>query len=58
MGLDGKQIIEILALLNKLKPRHLDHFRDAEAFPEDQSVMYRIEHIYRHCRRVSNKLPA
>ena len=44
-GLDGKQIIQILALPNKIKPRHLDRFREGEAFPHVQGTMCRIEHI-------------
>ncbi len=44
-GLDGKQIIEILALPNKIKPRHLERFREGEPFPENELIMSRIEHI-------------
>jgi len=44
-GLNGQQVIEILALPKKIKPRHLDRFRDGEAFPHDEIIMSRIEHI-------------
>lgn len=44
-GLNGKQIIEILALPDKIKSRHLERFRDGEPFPNDELIMSRIEHI-------------
>lgn len=44
-GLDGKQIVSILALPNTIRTRHLDKFRQGAAFPENKTTYTRIEHI-------------
>ncbi len=43
--LSGKDIITLLALPNKIRLRHLDRFRDGEAFPDSKDTFERIEHI-------------
>ncbi len=43
--LSGKDIITLLALPNKIRLRHLDRFRDGEAFPDSEDTFERIEHI-------------
>lgn len=44
-GLDGKQIIHLLALPKTTRLRHLEKFRNGQAFPESASTNARIEHI-------------
>ena len=41
----GKDIIQLLALPNNIRLRHLDRFRDGEAFPDSKDTFERIEHI-------------
>ncbi len=43
--LSGKDIIDLLALPSKIRLRHLDRFRDGEAFPDSEDTFERIEHI-------------
>ena len=43
--LSGKDIIKLLDLPNKVRPRNLERFRDGEAFPESKNTQERIEHI-------------
>lgn len=44
-GLSGKDTISILALPSKTRTRHLEHFRDGSAFPENEKTMQCIGHI-------------
>lgn len=44
-GLDGKQIIHLLALPSNTRTRHLEKFRNGDAFPENKETAIRIEHI-------------
>lgn len=44
-GLDGKQIIQLLALPNNTRIRHLEKFRNGHSFPMNQDTVSRIEHI-------------
>ena len=44
-GVSGKNIITLLALPNKIRLRHLDRYRDGEAFPESSEIMERVIHI-------------
>ena len=44
-GLDGKEIISILDLPKNTRTRHLDKFRKGDAFPVNDSVSARVEHI-------------
>ena len=44
-GLSGKEIINLLALPNKTRVRHLDRYRDGEALPDSKDTQIRIEHI-------------
>lgn len=44
-GLDGKEIIQILALPENVRVRHLDKFRKGNAFPASRNTISRIEHI-------------
>ena len=44
-GLDGKQIIQLLALPQTTRIRHLDKFRNGNAFPSSDNTSTRIEHI-------------
>ena len=41
----GKDIIQLLALPNNIRLRHLDRFRDGETFPKSKDTIERIEHI-------------
>jgi len=43
--LSGKDIIRLLALPSKIRLRHLERFRDGEAFPDSKDTFERIEHI-------------
>jgi len=43
--LSGKDIIKLLDLPKKVRPRNLERFREGEAFPESQNTQERIEHI-------------
>lgn len=44
-GLEGKQIIQLLALPTNTRVRHLDKFRNGDAFPASNNTSIRIEHI-------------
>lgn len=44
-GLNGKQIIQLLALPNNIRTRHLENFRNGGAFPMEKETVIRIEHI-------------
>ena len=44
-GLEAKQIIKLLALPSSVRTRHLEKFRNGDAFPMNQETMTRIEHI-------------
>ncbi len=44
-GLDGKQIIQLLALPKTTRTRHLDKFRNGDAFPSSDNTTIRVEHI-------------
>lgn len=44
-GLDGKQIVILLALPSNIRTRHLDKFRQGTAFPANQNTDVRVEHI-------------
>lgn len=44
-GFDSKQIIQLLALPQTTRLRHLEKFRTGNAFPESTSTATRIEHI-------------
>lgn len=44
-GLDGKQIIQLLALPENTRTRHLEKFRTGDAFPMNKEIAIRIEHI-------------
>ena len=44
-GLDGKQIIRLLALPSNTRLRHLDKYRNGQAFPHSDDTNVRIEHI-------------
>ena len=44
-GLDGKQIIQLLALPASTRTRHLEKFRTGDAFPINTETAIRIEHI-------------
>lgn len=44
-GLEGKQIIQLLALPDNIRTRHLEKFRQGDAFPMNKETMSRIEHI-------------
>jgi len=44
-GLQGKQIIQLLALPSNTRTRHLEKFRNGDAFPMNQETISRIEHI-------------
>ena len=44
-GLDGKQIIDLLALPKSTRLRHLEKFRNGHAFPQSKTTHARIEHI-------------
>lgn len=44
-GFDSKQIIQLLALPQTTRLRHLEKFRNGNAFPESSSTAARIEHI-------------
>lgn len=44
-GLEGKQIVSILALPGNIRIRHLDKFRHGAAFPNNETTDVRIEHI-------------
>lgn len=43
--LDGEQIVEVLGLAGKVKPRHLSRYREDTPFPEDPDVMARANHV-------------
>ena len=44
-GLEAKQIIALLALPSSIRTRHLDKFRNGDAFPISKATFVRIEHI-------------
>ena len=44
-GICGKDIINLLALPKKIKIRHLDRYRNGEAFPKSSEIMERVTHI-------------
>ena len=44
-GLEGKQIIQLLALPSNTRTRHLEKFRNGDVFPKNKSTSTRIEHI-------------
>lgn len=44
-GLEAKQIIQVLGLPNNIRTRHLDKFRNGDAFPDSEATHRRIEHI-------------
>ena len=44
-GLESKQIIKLLDLPRNIRTRHLDKFRNGDAFPESVETQQRIEHI-------------
>ena len=44
-GLAGKQIIQLLALPANTRTRHLEKYRNGDAFPESKATRARIEHI-------------
>lgn len=44
-GLEAKQIIKVLGLPNNIRTRHLDKFRNGDAFPSSEATQRRIEHI-------------
>jgi len=44
-GLESKQIIQILALPENIRTRHLEKFRQGEAFPMNSETVSRIEHV-------------
>jgi len=44
-GLEAKQIIQVLGLPNNIRTRHLDKFRNGDAFPDSEATQRRIEHI-------------
>ena len=44
-GTLNKDIISLLALPGKVRPRHLDRYRDGEAFPESSEINERVTHI-------------
>ena len=44
-GLESKQIIKLLDLPRNIRTRHLDKFRNGDAFPESDVTQQRIEHI-------------
>ncbi len=44
-GLDGKQIIQLLALPKSTRTRHLEKFRQGDSFPMNNETYQRIEHI-------------
>jgi len=44
-GLEGKQIIQLLALPRATRTRHLEKFRNGDAFPMNKETANRIEHI-------------
>ena len=44
-GTSSKDIISLLALPSKVRPRHLDRYRDGEAFPESSEISERMTHI-------------
>ncbi len=44
-GIEGKQIIRLLALPENIRTRHLDKFRNGDAFPMNSETITRIEHI-------------
>ncbi len=44
-GLDGKQIIQLLALPENTRTRHLEKFRNGDTFPMNKETATRIEHI-------------
>ena len=44
-GLEGKQIIQLLALPPNTRTRHLEKYRNGDAFPKSKATFVRIEHI-------------
>ncbi len=44
-GLEGKQIIQLLALPENTRTRHLEKFRNGDIFPMSKETITRIEHI-------------
>ncbi|MEM8843606.1 MAG: MbcA/ParS/Xre antitoxin family protein [Pseudomonadota bacterium] len=44
-GLEPRQIITLLALPSSVRTRHLEKFRNGDAFPANKATMIRIEHI-------------
>ncbi len=44
-GLDGNEIIQILALPINTRVRHLEKFRNGNPFPSNSITINRIEHI-------------
>ena len=44
-GIEGKQIIQLLALPENIRTRHLDKFRNGDTFPLNKETITRIEHI-------------
>ena len=44
-GLEGKQIIQLLALPTNTRIRHLDKYRKGNAFPTSKNTSVRIDHI-------------
>ena len=43
--LESKQIIQLLALPSNIRTRHLDKFRNGDAFPKNKDTLNRIEQI-------------
>ena len=44
-GLEGQEIIDLLALPEKTRTRHLEKYRNGTAFPKSSATIARIEHI-------------
>ena len=44
-GLESKQIVQLLALPASTRRRHLEKYRNGDAFPESKVTRVRIEHI-------------
>jgi len=43
--LDGKHILSVMALPDKVKVRHLSQFRNTSAFPDTPEVNERVRHV-------------
>lgn len=44
-GLEGKQIIQLLALPSSVRIRHLEKYRNGDSFPMNKETISRIEHV-------------